>query len=91
MNRREETRWNSTSKDGAMLQSLVSTGAIDDKMTAAQVQQMYPQFAVYPNNTFAGNLRRFRQIHGPGGKATMAVAATNSFSPAGLTGPPQGK
>lgn len=90
MSRRDEARWNSSSRDGQMLQSLIMSGAIDDKMTPSQVQAMYPQFMVYPNNTFSGNLRRFRQQYGPGGRAGMPPVPPPPAAPAGVNfGPPQ--
>jgi hypothetical protein len=67
-------RWSSNSVDGNALKALIASGQITENMTAMDVQNLYPQFQNYPNNNFAGNLRRLRTdgagVQQNGGTAT---------------------
>jgi hypothetical protein len=62
-NRNGTKRWNSNSKAGKLLQTLIMSGAIDPKLTGSQVQNMYEQFREYDSNSFGQNLRRARIAH----------------------------
>lgn len=76
-------RWSSNSVDGNALKALIATGQITEDMTAMDVQNLYPQFKNYPNNNFAGNLRRERlKADGvlPVAQQNVGTAASKYFS-----------
>jgi hypothetical protein len=61
-------RWDSSSNDARALREAIENGQITSDMTPKQVQEMYPQFRKYPNNSFSGNLCRYCQLFGNGGQ-----------------------
>lgn len=56
----EGERWNSDSKDGRYLQSLIETGAIEG-FTGTQIQAAYSRFQKYEKSAFSTNVRRLKK------------------------------
>ena len=53
-------RWNSDSKDGRFLQSLIESGHVEG-MSGNQISAVYPRFKRYDKNAFSTNVRRLKK------------------------------
>ena len=54
-------RWDSNSSHGQLLLSLIINKQITERMPTQTVQELYPQFRVYPTTNFSTILSRFRK------------------------------